>query len=172
MTKKQKRVTFIIILMVSCFLAAGFVLNALKDSVAFFYGPSDVIAHQTNKPELVKIGKVFRLGGMVKEGSVQQSTESPDISFTITDHQNDMQVTYRGVLPDLFREGQGIIAIGRLKTSDLFIADEVLAKHDENYMPPEVSDALERAHENAPAYQEQKQEDQDPKTDTKTESAK
>ena len=148
MTKKQKRVTFIIVLMVSCFMAAGFVLTALKDSVAFFYGPSDVITHQASKPALVEIGKVFRLGGMVKEGSVAQSTENPDIHFTITDYQHEIQVTYRGVLPDLFREKQGIIAIGRLQETDMFIADEVLAKHDENYMPPEVNDALERADQN------------------------
>jgi cytochrome c-type biogenesis protein CcmE len=118
-------------------LAAGLILFALRDSIVFFNSPTDVIEKR------VAIGSRIRLGGLVKSGSLQKS-ENLLIRFEVTDGKTTIPVTYRGILPDLFREGQGVIAEGALDDSGVFRADSVLAKHDERYMPKEVADALKK----------------------------
>jgi cytochrome c-type biogenesis protein CcmE len=116
-------------------LAVGLVLVALRDSIVFFYSPTEVTEkHPT-------LGQRFRLGGLVEEGSVKRG-EGATIRFVITDKKSTLPVTYTGVLPDLFREGQGVVAEGVLEPGGVFKADSVLAKHDENYMPPEVAKKL------------------------------
>ena len=116
-------------------LAAGLVLYALNDTIVFFYTPSDI----TEKS--IPAGQRFRLGGLVEKGSVVKGADAK-VDFAITDTAKSVKVTYTGVLPDLFREDEGVVAEGRLDASGRFIADSVLAKHDEKYMPPEVAEAL------------------------------
>ena len=118
-------------------LAAGLALYALKDNVTFFYSPSEVYAFE--KPH-----RVFRLGGLVKNGSLEKRKDDLSVSFVITDNAKDITVFYKGILPDLFREGQGVVATGSLEKDGIFDATEILAKHDENYMPPEAAKALEK----------------------------
>lgn len=118
-------------------VAVGLVLFALDDSIVFFYSPSDVAEKQ------ISAGQRFRLGGLVEEGSVKRG-EGAFVKFAITDTAKSISVSYNGVLPDLFREGQGVITEGKLGSDGVFAADNVLAKHDENYMPPEVADALKK----------------------------
>jgi cytochrome c-type biogenesis protein CcmE len=118
-------------------LAAGLVLYALSDTITFFYTPSDVVEKS------VEPGTRFRLGGLVADGSVIRG-QGEQVGFTVTDSDSEMKVTYVGILPDLFREGQGVIAEGTLQPDGNFRADTVLAKHDENYMPREVADALKK----------------------------
>jgi cytochrome c-type biogenesis protein CcmE len=117
-------------------LAGYFALKAFNDNLLYFFTPTDVVEGRA------PIGKSFRMGGLVESDSVVR--DGMKVSFTLTDTANSMQVDYVGILPDLFREGQGIVATGSL-SQDVFVASEVLAKHDENYMPPEVADALEKA---------------------------
>jgi len=117
-------------------LAGYFALKAFNDNLLYFFTPTDVVEGRA------PIGKSFRMGGLVETGSVVR--DDMKVSFILTDTANSMQVDYVGILPDLFREGQGIVATGSL-SQDVFVASEVLAKHDENYMPPEVADALEKA---------------------------
>ena len=135
MTRKQRRGVFIgggvLVLMIAGLL----VMFALRDTIVFFHTPSDV------KLGKVKDGQRFRLGGLVLEGSIKRG-DGTDVGFAITDKNSTLAVTYRGVLPDLFREGQGVVAEGRIDTAGIFRADTVLAKHDENYIPPEVAKSL------------------------------
>lgn len=138
MTRKQRRVILIGTSLGVLALAVGLVLVALRDSIVFFYSPSDV-----EKLEITT-GQRFRLGGLVEDGSVMRG-EGTAIRFKITDKAKTLPVTYVGVLPDLFREGQGVIAEGVLDAEGTFQADTVLAKHDENYMPPEVAAKLKEA---------------------------
>lgn len=122
-------------------LAVSLALQAFQENLLFFYSPSQVIAGET--PE----GKKFRIGGLVQDGSVQRQPGELKVSFVVTDLENDLPVYYEGVLPDLFREGQGVVAHGYLQPDGRFEAQEVLAKHDENYMSPEVADMLaEKGH--------------------------
>jgi cytochrome c-type biogenesis protein CcmE len=137
LTRKQRRLALILAAGCVLGLALGLVLYAMNDTILFFNSPADVQARG------VKPGTRFRLGGLVKEGSVTRS-EGQQITFEVVDAQSAMPVQYRGLLPDLFREGQGVIAEGVLEASGVFRADSVLAKHDENYMPREVADALRR----------------------------
>jgi cytochrome c-type biogenesis protein CcmE len=117
-------------------VAVGLALRAFDENLLYFYTPSEVAAGS------VPTGKKFRLGGLVSTGSLVREAGDMEIRFEVTDMKKAMTVTYSGVLPDLFREGQGVIAYGVLDTDGIFRADEVLAKHDENYMPPEVAQAL------------------------------
>jgi cytochrome c-type biogenesis protein CcmE len=137
MTRKQRRLTLIGTAGCVLALALGLVLYAMSDTIVFFNAPSDIQAKN------VQPGTRFRLGGLVKEGSVQRDANQL-VSFEVTDMQSTVAVRYKGLLPDLFREGQGIVAEGMLDPSGVFRADTVLAKHDENYMPPEVADSLRR----------------------------
>lgn len=117
-------------------IAAGLTLRAFQENMMFFINIDEVA--QGNVPQ----DRNFRVGGLVLEGSVQRDPGDLEVEFTLTDTQNELVVAYSGILPDLFREGQGIIAHGRLADDGRFMADEVLAKHDENYMPPEVAESL------------------------------
>ncbi|ODT81727.1 MAG: cytochrome c biogenesis protein CcmE [Pelagibacterium sp. SCN 64-44] len=134
MTRKQKRLLVIAGLALVLAIATTLVLVALRDQIVFFYSPSDIAARE------VAIGQPIRLGGLVKEGS--WTRDGQDNTFTITDGGMDVVAHYRGMLPDLFREGQGVVAEGSLGSGGEFVATNVLAKHDENYIPKEVVDAL------------------------------
>ena len=138
--KKQRRLAFAITLLLAGGGAAALAIYALQDNVLFFYSPSDIVAH----PEKVPAGRAFRIGGLVQEGSVKRD-QGLEVHFVVTDGKNAVPVAYSGVLPDLFREGQGVVALGTRDSAGVFKASEVLAKHDETYMPPEVVDALKRA---------------------------
>lgn len=137
MKRKHKRLTFVIIALALLGTAVALVLSALKEDIVFFRSPTDVKA----KP--ISEDRRFRLGGLVEEGSVDKSKQ-PTVAFRITDGAETVSVTFTGQLPDLFREGQGVVAEGHM-AGDVFVASEVLAKHDEKYMPPEVADALKKS---------------------------
>jgi cytochrome c-type biogenesis protein CcmE len=139
MKPRQKRLAFIVGGIAGVAIAAGLILNALKSNVALFITPSEVVANQAPKDRL------FRLGGMVKEGSLKRDSDGLTVRFDVTDTAQDVTVVYTGILPDLFREGQGVVTQGRLGSGGVFEAQEVLAKHDETYMAPEVKKALEDA---------------------------
>jgi cytochrome c-type biogenesis protein CcmE len=121
--------------------AVAFALTAFQDNLLYFYSPSDVYAGKAPKD------RVFRVGGMVPEGSFSRPAGSLEAHFVLTDFAHDVKVSYTGVLPDLFREGQGVIARGRMTPQGVFVAEEVLAKHDENYMPPAVAESLKKQHQ-------------------------
>jgi cytochrome c-type biogenesis protein CcmE len=137
--RKRRRLILVVVALVLLGGASGLVLFALSDSVAFFVTPSDIA---TGK---VDADRRFRLGGLVVDGSVERGADDGLVQFRLTDQVHEVPVRYRGILPDLFREGQGIVAQGVLGADGVFTASEVLAKHDENYMPPEVADALKQA---------------------------
>ena len=137
MTRKQRRAVLIGTCLGVLALAVGLVLMALRDSIVFFYTPTEVAEKHLDT------GERFRLGGLVEDGSLKRG-EGATISFVITDKRATLPVTYTGVLPDLFREGQGVVAEGMLNADGVFHADSVLAKHDEKYMPKEVADALKK----------------------------
>jgi len=137
MTRKQRRLTMIGGAIAVLAVAAALVLNALRDSIVFFSTPS-MAAEKHIAP-----GKRFRLGGMVRRGSVVRD-DRLDVNFDVTDGTATLPVAYRGILPDLFREGQGVVAEGAIDASGVFRADTVLAKHDETYMPKDVADALKK----------------------------
>lgn len=138
MKRKHKRLTFVVIAMALVGLATGLVLFALGDGVSLFHSPTDIVEKKP-KPE-----QRLRLGGLVEEESVKREEGSAVVHFVVTDMENTVAVTYEGLLPDLFREGQGIVAEGRY-VDGVFVASEVLAKHDETYMPPEVAEALKNS---------------------------
>ena len=129
-------------------LAAALVLNAFQSNLVFFFTPTQVAAGEAPQ------GRTFRIGGLVKEGSVKRQGDGLTVQFVVTDTARDMQVAYTGILPDLFREGKGVVAQGKLGGEGLFVASEVLAKHDENYMPPEAQHALDQAHKAAKTVQQ------------------
>jgi cytochrome c-type biogenesis protein CcmE len=137
MSPRQKRLTYVAVGIVALALATAFVLNAFRSNLVFFFTPTQVA--QGEAPP----NRVFRLGGLVKTGSLQR--QQNQIEFVITDTQRDIPVHFSGLLPDLFQEGKGVVAQGQLNAQGAFMASEVLAKHDENYMPPEAQHALDRA---------------------------
>ncbi|HXD46570.1 MAG TPA: cytochrome c maturation protein CcmE [Pseudolabrys sp.] len=138
MTRKQRRLVLIGGSIGVLAVAVGLVLNALSGSIVFFNSPSDVLTKQ------IAPGTRIRIGGLVKPGSVQRGTDLK-IRFEVTDGEHDIPVRYQGIVPDLFREGQGVVAEGKLEPGHLLDADTVLAKHDERYMPKEVVDALKKS---------------------------
>jgi cytochrome c-type biogenesis protein CcmE len=137
-TRKRRLIAFSLIL-VGIGLASGIAFWSLQQNLLYFQSPSEVA--ELDMPT----GRQFRLGGLVESGSTARDTSGLTVRFTVTDGLKSIPVSYEGILPDLFREGQGVIARGALDESGTFVAREVLAKHDENYMPPEVADALEKA---------------------------
>ncbi len=139
MKRKHRRLAFVVTGMVLLGAAAALVLNAFEENLVFFYSPSDLAAKSV--PE----GRRFRVGGLVEEGSVKRLADGLTVEFVVTDLVAAVPVSYRGPLPDLFREGQGVVTEGVLRADGVFKADGVLAKHDETYMPPEVAEALKRA---------------------------
>ena len=136
MKPRQQRMLAVGLVVVGVAIAALFTLQALKDNMMFFVSVSDVVAGEYPQE------RNFRLGGLVLAGSVERAEDSLEMTFKVTDLRCEVPVSYTGVLPDLFREGQGVVAHGRLADSGVFIADTILAKHDENYMAPEVADSL------------------------------
>ncbi len=137
--KRKQRLILIVFLLAGFATVIGLAMFALSENINLFYNPTQIAAGEA--PENARI----RAGGMVLEGSVKRDPQSLAVEFTLTDYQSNVEVSYTGILPDLFREGQGIVALGRMNAQGVFVADEVLAKHDENYMPPEVTDALEKS---------------------------
>ncbi|NOX08250.1 MAG: cytochrome c maturation protein CcmE [Gammaproteobacteria bacterium] len=137
MKARQKRFILLSIGVVVIILATWLVFNALGNNMSYFFSPTEVTEGKAPK------GHLFRLGGLVESGSLQRGKELT-VRFNVTDNANQVSVAYTGILPDLFAEGQGVIAQGKMGTDGIFIAEEVLAKHDENYMPPEVAEALEK----------------------------
>ncbi len=136
---RKRRLIAVIVIIIGVGAAAVVAKKALNENMLYFISPTDVEEQQ------LPAGKRFRLGGLVADGSLSRASDSLAVTFVVTDGAESVDVSYDGILPDLFREGQGIIAIGELNPDGHFVADEVLAKHDENYMPPEVADALEKA---------------------------
>jgi cytochrome c-type biogenesis protein CcmE len=151
MTPRRRRLALVLGIVAGVSIAGALALSAFRQNVTFFFDPTQVSAGQ------VPAGERFRLGGMVTQGSLHRAPGSLEVHFVVTDFSHDVPVSYTGVLPDLFREGAGVVAHGRLRADGTFIADEVLAKHDEKYMPPEVARSLKRRHgdsrteSNAPA---------------------
>jgi cytochrome c-type biogenesis protein CcmE len=141
MKPRHKRLAAIGLGVVALGIATALVLMAFEKNLVFFFTPSQVAANEAPQ------GKTFRIGGMVVNGSVKR--EGVEVSFAVTDTAKTIPVVYKGALPDLFREGKGVVAQGQLGTDGVFRAREVLAKHDENYMPPEAAEAVKRAHETA-----------------------
>ena len=140
MTPRRQRMMLIGLVLVGVVVSATLALRAFQENLVYFFSPTQVAGGEA--PE-----RAFRLGGMVVEKSVQREPGSLTVHFVLTDFANTVPVSYTGLLPDLFREGQGIVAIGQLQ-GETFVADEVLAKHDENYMPPEVAEAVAKARGN------------------------
>lgn len=141
MTPKRKQRLYIVLMFVLGIGASvGLMLAALEDNLQLFFSPSDIVAGKANTSQTI------RVGGLVVEGSVNREQGNLAVRFDLTDNAENVTVEYSGILPDLFREGQGIVAMGKLDQNGVFVADEVLAKHDENYMPPEVAESLKAAH--------------------------
>ncbi len=138
--KRKQKLMVILLGLMGIGAIIGLILYFLSQSIDLFLSPSDIA--KGNAP----IEKRIRAGGMVREGSVVRNQSDLKVRFIMTDYVHDITVAYEGILPDLFREGQGIVAQGSLQANGIFLADEVLAKHDENYMPPEVADAINKAH--------------------------
>jgi cytochrome c-type biogenesis protein CcmE len=144
--RRKKRLLLVLALVVGVGSAVALALSAFRENLLYFYSPSQVLAGEAPSNHHI------RLGGLVQNGSVARQADGLTVHFALTDTVETVTVTYTGILPDLFREGQGIVATGRLNGQGVFEADQVLAKHDENYMPPEVADALDtaRAEESGP----------------------
>ena len=136
MTPRQKRMATVAAILVGVGVATAFALKAFNQNLLYYYSPTQI--HAGEAPD----ARSIRVGGLVENGSLKREPGSLEVQFTLTDFQNTIGVSYTGILPDLFREGQGIIARGKLRDDGMFVAEEVLAKHDENYMPPEVKDSL------------------------------
>lgn len=136
---RKKRLVLIVLMVAGIAVGVGFALKSLDENIMFFFTPAEVVAGKAPQ------GRLFRMGGMVVEGSVSRPGEGLTVQFDLTDNAEFVTVRYTGILPDLFREGQGIIANGKLDANGAFIAQEVLAKHDENYMPPEIAEAMKKA---------------------------
>lgn len=136
---RKKRLTLIVLMVTGIAIGVGFALKALNANIMFFFSPADIAAGKA------PVNTDFRVGGMVVEGSVKRPGTGLTVEFDLTDNASVVTVKYTGILPDLFREGQGIIANGQLNGDGFFVAHEVLAKHDENYMPPEVMEAMKES---------------------------
>ncbi len=143
MTRKRRRLYLLGLFLVGLGTATALTLSAFRDNLVFFYSPTDLVDKH------VPAGRAVRIGGLVEQGSVQRAAEagskSVEITFRVTDLNRDVPVVYSGIIPDLFREGQGVVANGKLGADGVFHASELLAKHDEKYMPPEVADALKKS---------------------------
>lgn len=140
--KRKQRMMFVGFILAGISIATALMVTAFQENLLYFYSPSQVASGEA------PLNHSFRLGGLVAKSSVRRESSTLDVNFIITDNAKHIPVKYTGILPDLFREGQGIIARGKLGADGTFSADEVLAKHDENYMPPEVSEALKTAQNN------------------------
>lgn len=133
---RARRLTLVIVMVVGVLIAGGFTFFAFQENLMMYFTPSEVASGKA------PTGQRFNIGGMVAQGSVKKASDSVDVKFDVTDYEKTITVTFSDILPDLFREGQAVIAKGKLNNEGVFVADEVLAKHDENYMPKEVADSL------------------------------
>ncbi len=136
---RHRRIAWITAGLLAIAVAAALVLNAFRSNLVFFYTPTQVFANEAPK------GREFRIGGLVEAGSLVRSTSGVEVRFRVTDNARTIPVIYNGILPDLFKEGKGVVAQGALGSEGTFVASQVLAKHDENYMPPEAAEALRKA---------------------------
>jgi cytochrome c-type biogenesis protein CcmE len=139
MKSRHKKLLVIVFGLVGIGIAATLILNAFQSNLVFFFSPSEVAAGKA------PTDRAFRIGGLVEDGSVKRQADGLTVNFVVTDTAKSMPVVYKGILPDLFKEGKGVVAEGKLGGDGLFTASQVLAKHDENYMPPEAAQALEQA---------------------------
>ena len=139
MKPRQKRFVYIVVAVAAVGIAVGLVLNALKNNVSLYFTPTQI--YNNEAPQ----GRSFRIGGLVEQGSVKREADGLTVNFVITDTHKSLPVIYKGILPDLFKEGKGVVAQGKMEADGKMHAEEVLAKHDENYMPPEAADALKKA---------------------------
>ena len=139
MKPRHKRLILILAGLAAIGVAVALVLNAFQSNLVFFYTPTEIADGKA------PTGRAFRIGGLVQPGSLQRTGNGADVVFVVTDSARDIRVAYTGILPDLFKEGKGVVAQGTIQADGSFRANEVLAKHDENYMPPEAAEALERA---------------------------
>ncbi len=140
---RKKRLALIGLMLAGVAVGLTFALKALDENIMFFFTPTEVVEGKA------PLNKLFRMGGMVVDGSVSRPGDGLTAQFDVTDNGKQVTVRYTGILPDLFREGQGIIANGKIGDDGIFVAQEVLAKHDENYMPPEIAEAMKKTHESA-----------------------
>lgn len=139
MKRRHKRIAFIIAGLVGIGIAAALVLNAFQNNLVFFFSPSQIAAKEA------PTGRTFRVGGLVENGSVKRENDGLTVRFSVTDTAKSIPIVYKGILPDLFKEGRGCVAQGNLGNDGVFYADQVLAKHDENYMPPQAGTAIDNA---------------------------
>lgn len=139
MKARHRRAVFIAVGLGALAVAVALVLKAFNSNIVFFYTPTQVAAKEA------PVDRAFRIGGLVQVNSIQRQSDGVTVSFVVTDTAKSIPVSYRGILPDLFKEGKGVVAQGKLHADGTFTASEVLAKHDENYMPPEAAEALEKA---------------------------
>ena len=139
MKRRHKRITFIFVGLTALGIAAYLVASAFRNNLVFFFSPTQVVAKEA------PVNRTFRIGGLVQEGTLQRESDGLTVRFKVTDTAASIPVVYKGILPDLFKEGRGCVAQGRIGADGVFQAEEVLAKHDENYMPPEAGDAIEKA---------------------------
>jgi cytochrome c-type biogenesis protein CcmE len=139
MKRRHKRIAFILVGLAGLGVAAYLVANAFRNNLVFFFSPTQVAAKEA------PVNRTFRVGGLVQEGSLKRDSDGLTVRFTVTDTAANVPVVYKGILPDLFKEGRGCVAQGKIGTDGVFQADQVLAKHDENYMPPEAGQAIDKA---------------------------
>ena len=139
MKRRHKRVAFILVGLASLLVAAYLVTNAFRNNLVFFFSPTQVAAKEA------PVNRTFRVGGLVQEGSLKRDNDGLTVRFIVTDTAANVPVVYKGILPDLFKEGRGCVAQGKIGADGVFQADQVLAKHDENYMPPEAGQAIDKA---------------------------
>ena len=139
MKRRHKRIAFILVGLAGLGVAAYLVANAFRNNLVFFFSPTQVAAKEA------PINRTFRVGGLVQEGSLKRDSDGLTVRFTVTDTAANVPVVYKGILPDLFKEGRGCVAQGKIGADGVFQADQVLAKHDENYMPPEAGQAIDKA---------------------------
>jgi len=139
MKRRHKRIAFILAGLAGLGIAAALVLSAFQNNLVFFFSPSQVAAKEA------PIGRTFRIGGLVEKDTLKRDNDGLTVRFTVTDTAKSVPIVYKGILPDLFKEGRGCVAQGRVGSDGVFYADQVLAKHDENYMPPEAGQAIDNA---------------------------
>ena len=139
MKKRHKRIVFIVASLAALSLATALVLGAFRNNLVFFFSPTQVMAKEA------PVGKTFRIGGLVQTGTLKRDSDGLTIRFSVTDTATSIPIVYKGILPDLFKEGRGCVAQGRVGGDGVFYADQIMAKHDENYMPPEAARALDQA---------------------------
>ena len=139
MKRRHKRIAFILAGLAGLGIAAALVLNAFQNNLVFFFSPSQVAAKEA------PIGRTFRIGGLVEKESLKRENDGLTVRFTVTDTAKSIPIVYKGILPDLFKEGRGCVAQGHIGSDGVFYAEQVLAKHDENYMPPEAGQAIDNA---------------------------